>query len=140
MTTYTFTTPQTVGSLGNQITVSSLELTGFWFTSTPALGALGTGGLELTLTDPSSGWQETVTYSDASVLSFWASVPSVSSGELGDVVAQAVFAKLVADGKLPAGTVSVTVASTTSTTDDTTSTTSTSTDTTTAEATTGSAS
>jgi hypothetical protein len=50
----------------------------------------------LTLTDPKTGAQESISYQDASVLAMWKTI--------GDTIAQAVFAKLIADGKLPAGT------------------------------------
>jgi hypothetical protein len=56
------------------------------------------------LTDPVSGWQYKVNYQDASVLNMWQMV--------GDNVAQALFTKLIADGKLPAGTLSTTTSTT----------------------------
>jgi uncharacterized protein YfaP (DUF2135 family) len=105
-TTFTLTTPVAVGSLANLVTISALRITSITFTSTPALAPIGTGELDVTLTDPVSGWQETISYQDATVLTFWASVVSIASSQsIGDTVARAVFAKLIADGKLPAGTV-----------------------------------
>jgi hypothetical protein len=110
--TFTLATPVNVGSLNQPLTVSSLQLTGLLYTSTPMLAPIGTGDLQVTLTDPVSGAQETINYQDATVLSLWETVPTPTSGQqLGDIVAQTVFAKLIADGKLPAGTLS---ASTTS--------------------------
>lgn len=96
MTTYTLTTPITLGTLANPVTVSSLELTTLQYTSTPALAPIGTGTLAVTLTDPKTGAQESIAYQDASVLALWQTI--------GDTIAQAIFAKLIADGKLPAGT------------------------------------
>lgn len=107
MTTYTLTTPLTVGTLGSQSTVSSLQITVLEYSSTPALAPLGTAELSVTLTDPNSGWQERVLYQDASVFALWQSAQSPAPGtQLGDILAAAVFAKLIADGKLPAGTIS----------------------------------
>jgi hypothetical protein len=105
-TTYTLTTPVTVGTMSSPISVAALQITGVAYSSTPALAQIGTGTLQVTLTDPESGWQEQINYADATVLTLWASAQSAAAGtELGDIVAQAVFAKLIADGKLPAGTV-----------------------------------
>jgi hypothetical protein len=96
MVTYTLTTPITVGTMAQPVTISSLQLTTLAYTSTPALAQIGTGVLSVTLTDPTTGAQETVTYKDASVIAMWQTI--------GDTIAQAVFAKLIADAKLPAGT------------------------------------
>lgn len=116
MTTYTFTTPIAVGSLSSQRTISSLRLTGVNYTSTPALAQIGTGTLTITLTDPQSGWQEQISYQDASVLTLWSEAQSPAANTaLGDIVAGAVFAKLIADGKLPAGTMSASVTTNSST-------------------------
>jgi hypothetical protein len=95
-TTYALATPLTFGTLANPISISSLQLTNINLATTPDLAPLGMGTLTLTLTDPKSGAQETVTYRDASVLDLWHTI--------GDFVSKAVFAKLIADGKLPAGT------------------------------------
>lgn len=94
-TTFTLTAPLTIGTLSSPITISSLQLTNINLATTPELAPLGTGTLTLTLTDPKSGAQETIKYADASVLTLWASIESA--------VSQAVFAKLIAEGKLPAG-------------------------------------
>lgn len=96
MTTFTLTAPVTLGSLANPINISSLRVTGINLSTTPELAQLGTGTLTLTLTDPASGAQEQFTYQDASVLDLWQTI--------GDDVSKAVFAKLIADNKLPAGT------------------------------------
>ena len=107
MTTYTLTTPVTVGSLTSPITLSQLQITGITYSSTPPLAPIGSGLLAITLTDPVSGWQEAINYLDATVPPMWTQSITVAEEELGDVIAGVVFAKLMADGKLPAGTVSV---------------------------------
>src|SRR5579863_8977971 len=106
-TTYTLTTPTNVGTLTTPVNVSSLRITGVVFTTTPALAPIGTGELTVTLTDPVSGWQETIAYQDASVLTFFSqTAPTPAAGAtMQDIMSQALFTKLVADGKLPAGTV-----------------------------------
>jgi len=104
-TTFTLTTPATVGSMTSPITVASLQLTTLSYSSTPALAQIGTGTLSITLTDPVSGWQETINYQDNSVLTLWSEAQTPAAGtELGDIMATAIFAKLIADGKLPPGT------------------------------------
>ncbi len=109
MTTYTLSTPTTVGGIGSQITVSSFQLTSISYSSTPELAPISTGTLTITLTDPSSGYQETINYQDASVLVLWSQALSPAANtQLGDIIAGAVFAKLVADGKLPPGSLNVT--------------------------------
>jgi len=106
MTTYNLATPVLIGTLGNQTAVSSLQVTGILWTSTPQLAPLGSGDLSVTLTDPASGYQETVRYQDASVLDLWASLQSPAANTaFGDIVSAAILAKLVADGKLPPGNI-----------------------------------
>lgn len=107
MVTYTLTTPVNVGTLTTPVNVSALKVTGIIFSTTPALAPIGTGELTITLTDPVSGWQETITYKDASVPAFFAQTAPAppANSTVEDVMSQLIFAKLVADGKLPAGTV-----------------------------------
>ena len=107
MTTYKLTNPVSVGTLNAPVTVAALAVTSVWFSTTPQLAPLGTAELQITLTDPVSGWQEVVTYQDASVLEFFSQLaPTPPTGATyADVLAASVFAKLVADGKLPAGAV-----------------------------------
>jgi hypothetical protein len=114
MTTFTLTTPVTVGDLNNPRTVTALAITSVWYTSTPDLALGGTGELDITLTETTTGWQETITYRDSSMLDMWNAVVTAPAGQtLGDTIAQAIFAKLIADSKLPAGTLSTTVTATT---------------------------
>lgn len=106
-TVFTLTTPVTVGDLSNPRIVTALAITSIWFTTTPDLAPGGTGELDITLTETTNGWQETITYRDASVLAFFGQpAPTLPSGATyEDVMAGAVFSKLIADGKLPPGTV-----------------------------------
>jgi hypothetical protein len=108
MTTFTLTTTVNVGTLNNPVVVSSLTITALMYTTTPALAPLGTAELSVTVTDPVSGWQETISYQDASVLAFFGQLAPTTlpaGTTLDDVMCQVTFAKLIADGKLPPGTV-----------------------------------
>lgn len=106
MVTFTLTTPVQAG-LNDSRTVASLQLTGIAFTSTPDLAQTGTGQMTIALTEPANGFQMAVPYKDASVLAFFAqTAPTPASGAtVQDVMSQLVFAKLIADGKLPAGSI-----------------------------------
>jgi hypothetical protein len=102
-TIFTLAAPSNVGTIGSPVTVAALAITGVSYTSTPKMAPIGTGQLVITLTETTNGWQETIRYADATVISFLAQV--VNSAPFSDAVAQAVFTKLITDGKLPAGTV-----------------------------------
>jgi hypothetical protein len=97
MVTFTLAAPVNVGGLTDPLSVSSLVITGIKYSSTPALAQLGTSTLEVTLTDPATGWQSVIAYQDATASDVWATV--------GTDFATAVFNKLLADGKIPAGTI-----------------------------------
>lgn len=107
VTVFKLETPANVGTLTVPISVSSLAVTGVTFSTTPALAPIGVGELKVTLTDTESGWQETIRYQDASVLAFFEqAAPTPASGEtMHDIMSRAIFIKLVADGKVPAGTI-----------------------------------
>jgi hypothetical protein len=108
MTTFHLATPVNVGTLTAPVVVSSLNITALMYTTTPALAPLGAAQLSVTVTDPVSGWQETVSYQDASVLAFFSQLAPTTlpaGTTLDDVMCQLTFAKLIADGKLPPGTV-----------------------------------
>ena len=111
-TVFTLTTPLTVGSLGNSVTVAALKVSAIWLTSTPKMAPIGTGQLYVTLTETTNGWQETIQYQDATVLSFLgaAAVAPAAGATFADQLGAAIFTKLIADGKLPTGTVSMTPA------------------------------
>jgi len=98
MLTYTLTTPITVGTIAKPVKISSLQLTGFACTTTPPLAPIGAAAMSVTLTDPATGAQETISLQAASVFALWQSVE--------DAISNAVFAVLLAAGKLPAGALS----------------------------------
>jgi hypothetical protein len=105
MVTYELTAPFSTGTMQNPVTINSLQVTSVSWSSTPALAPLGAQELDITLTDPVSGWQETITYQDTTVGPFW-SAALVPQDTLADTVAYAVLTKLQADGKIPTGTIS----------------------------------
>lgn len=107
---YNLTTPANVGTLTAPINVTSLVVTSIQFSTAPGLAPIGTGELIVTLTDMTSGWQETIRYLDASVLSFFAQLaPTPQTGStVEDIISSLVLQKLVADKKLPSGTISTT--------------------------------
>ncbi len=109
-TVFTLPIPVTLGTLANPITIKALKITSVWFSTTPALAQIGAAELEITLTETANGWQETIVYNDATVVAFFSKVaPTPPAGAtFQDVMAAAVFAKIIADGKLPAGTLSTT--------------------------------
>ena len=106
MVIYTLSTPLQVGTMQKPVTVKALQVTAVWWSSTPALAPLGTQELKVTLTGD-SGWQETIGYRDATVGPFWTSSVTVNAQSLADVVATAVLNKLIADKKIPAGTIDI---------------------------------
>jgi hypothetical protein len=106
MTTFTLKTPATLGTLAAPVTVKALQITSIRFTTTPGLAQVGSGELDITLTETTNGWQNAVSYQDTSVLAFFAqAAPATPAGAtVEDVMCGLIFAKLIADGKLPAGT------------------------------------
>lgn len=106
MQIYTFTTPLTMGGMTAPLTVESLQMTGFSCGSFP--GSPTVGALSITLTDPGSGFQTVVLYQDSTVPAFWqaAAVAPATGDTLEDTITKAIFAKLVADAKVPPGVLS----------------------------------
>jgi hypothetical protein len=95
---FTLETPITIGnSFTDQAVVNRLVITGVVYSSTPALAPGGTFTLKVTLTDPDTRRQFQIDYQDATASDVWADV--------GTDFATAVFNKLLADGKIPAGSV-----------------------------------
>jgi hypothetical protein len=95
---YTLTSPITVGDLTNPIIVDKLELSAVSLNFEPERTATGTAVLSIVLVHRASGYKVSIVYSDATALAFWNALNTASS-----VVTKAVFTKLNADGKLPAG-------------------------------------
>lgn len=112
MVTYTLTTPVSAGTISKPVTIKSLQVTSIWWTSTPVLAPIGAQEMKITLTDPASGWQEIVAYKDATVAPMWTASVTATAESLADVVATAVLNKLIADKKLPSGTISTSPATT----------------------------
>ena len=109
MVTFKLDTAVNVGTLTAPVNVTELAVTGVTFSTTPALAQVGTGELAVTLTDTMNGWQETVKYADKSVLDFFGqAAPAPANGAtVQDVMAQLTLSKLLADGKLPTGAITV---------------------------------
>lgn len=97
---YTLTNPVTVGDLSNPITVDKLEVASFSMNFEPTLSDNGTAVLSVVLVHRASGYTMNIVYRDASALSFWQNHSATLETDI--------FAKLVADSKLPAGTVNTT--------------------------------
>ncbi len=94
---YTLTMPVTVGELTNPITINQLELASVSLNFEPERSSKGTAILSIVLVHRASGYKVNVVYSDATALAFWMSL------DAGASVTRALFQKLAADGKLPAG-------------------------------------
>jgi hypothetical protein len=95
---YTLTTPVTVGDLSNPITVDKLEVASISMNFEPFYSDKGTAILSVVLVHRASGYKMNIVYQDASALEFWQSHSATLEAD--------VFSMLMADGKLPAGTVS----------------------------------
>jgi len=108
MQLYTLTTPLTV--ISNSVSapavkVTALEITGIQMNKRPALAPIGSGDLTVTLTDPTSGFQETIKTAfnpDA----FWASITVADGQTIEDAVQTALFSVLTTNKLLPDGTLS----------------------------------
>lgn len=96
---YTLTNPITVGDLTNPLLVDKLELSAISLNFEPERTITGTAILSIVMVHRASGYKVNIVYSDATALAFWTALNTANS-----LVTKAVFAKLTADGKLPAGT------------------------------------
>jgi len=85
--------------LTNPITVNALELSAVSLNFEPERSSNGVAILSIVLVHRASGYKFNIVYNDATALAFWTALNTASS-----VVTKAVFAKLTADGKVPAGT------------------------------------
>jgi hypothetical protein len=95
---YTLNPPIQVGDLTKAITVSSLKLVSVAINYEDAYTKNGKAVLSICLADPISGYPLNVVYEDASALDMARTIEGQVGAEL--------FQKLIADGKLPAGTLS----------------------------------
>lgn len=98
----TFDTPIEVGTLASRVTVSRLEIASISINMQRTHVAKGVAVMSLLLEDPDSGQQQLVTYNDASVLEFLGGVKNELAGLLAPV-----WAKMMADKRLPSGTIDV---------------------------------
>ena len=108
MQLYTLTTPMAVvpdSISAAAVRVTSLEITGIQLNSRPPLAPLGTATLVLTLTDPTSGFQEAINMT-INPVTFWASVVVAAGQSVQDAIQVALFGLLTAANLLPAGTLS----------------------------------
>ncbi len=96
---YELTTPITVGDINSSRVVVSLQLTAISINFDPAYVSAGTAVLSICLVDPVSGYPVNVVYQDASALQMAQAIEAQIGSEL--------FAKLIADAKLPPGTLSI---------------------------------
>ena len=92
---YTLTAPIQVGDLTSRINVSSLKLVSVSLNYEDCYVSDGTAVLSVCLVDPVTGYPVNVVYQDASALQMAQTIEAQIGAEL--------FAKLIADGKLPAG-------------------------------------
>lgn len=104
---YKLDTPITVGDFDNQIIVDQLELRSMSMVMDAANPTLS-----IVLIHVASGWSHNIVYRDATAMDFWngleSGVPAASKTPSGNTpapgqVSSQIFAKLIADKKLPAG-------------------------------------
>ena len=95
---YTLNSPITVGDINSSITVSSLKLVSISVNFEDEYTKNDIAVLSICLCDPVSGYPLNVVYQDASALSMAQTIEAQTGAEL--------FQKLIADDKLPAGTLS----------------------------------
>jgi hypothetical protein len=96
---YTLTNPVTVGDLSHLLTIDKLELASVSLNFEPVYSNKSTAILSIVLVHRASDYKMNIVYQDAAALAFWTNLDTINS-----VVTKALFAKLTADGKLPAGT------------------------------------
>lgn len=103
---YILTNPFIVGDLQHQHLVDSLVIGSIAIDMDPTRPATDPCVLSLMLVHAESGYKANIVYRDQEALDFWRSI--VEGGN--DVVTRALFRKLIADGKLPQGTLNETTA------------------------------
>ncbi len=93
---YQLSSPVTIGDLNHQITLKALKLVGVALNYEDLYAKNGTAVLALCLVDLDTGYPVNVMYQDASAL--------VMAQSIDGQIATELFAKMQADGKIPAGT------------------------------------
>lgn len=102
--TITFSKPITVGDLSHQIQVTSMDVITISFNLAPASGN-GNMMVSITLRDSVSGYQAHFVYEDNTVTpQFWSQVSGLTVNS--DKWISVFLKRLIADGKLPSGTIS----------------------------------
>jgi hypothetical protein len=102
---FTLTTPLTIGDLSDRLTITRLQLAAISFNFQDIYASKGAAVMSAVLEDPDSKHTFTITYGgsgfsgDVSALAAWRALDTATNK-----VTQAIFAKLIADGKLPPGT------------------------------------
>jgi len=94
---YKLSTPVSVGDLTQRIEVDELEIESLSLIFDPQRPVLS-----IVLLHRPSGWQHNVVYRDSSAVEFWARVYEAEF----DFLHKAVLQKIIADKKLPEGTIS----------------------------------
>lgn len=112
MITYTLNAPFSTGTFERPQTITTIQIASVRVSTTPVTRPLpfGSAELDIVVIDQSpaaNGWSQMFSYEDPSIVDWWNSVQSTSAEgtTVKDIVDNAVFTKLIADGKLPAGTV-----------------------------------
>ena len=99
----TFTTRPTIGDLENQITIDRLRVVAISFNRQASHVADNTVVLSILLEHPASGWTHNVVYEGAAAL---AEARLINTGNFtGKSLHTRILEKLLADGKIPAGTI-----------------------------------
>lgn len=102
--TITFNTPVTVGPLGNQVTIASMQLKSFSLNLAPPSGG-SNALLSITLTDPVSGYDHNIVYEDSTTTpAFVSQILALQAGGVPWI--NKLYQRIMADGKIPPGTIS----------------------------------
>ena len=100
----TFTVPLAVGDIDNQITIDRLRVVALSFNRQASHEAAGTVVLSVVLEHPGSTWTHNVVYIGAEALTL-ARLMNTADFSIKSLHTR-ILQKLLADGKIPAGTVS----------------------------------
>ena len=99
----TLNQPKTIGDFDNSFTVSRLRVAAFSFNRQKGHEAGGTVVLAILLEDPVTGWTHPVLYEGIEALNYAKFINTADFSVKS--LHTSILEKLVADGKLPAGTI-----------------------------------
>ncbi len=99
----TFTTPVSIGDLDNQLLIEKLKVVSISFNRQASHEAAGTVVLSVVLEHPTSQWTHNVVYKGAEALTL-ARLMNTADFSTKSLHTR-ILEKLVADGKIPAGTI-----------------------------------